>query len=125
MCKKGIAVYLRVSTTGQDLASQEPDLKAWLRGNRKGRRVTWYRDTFTGATMKRPGMQDLEADIRTGKIGTVVVWRLDRLGRTVLELLTWLDALDVAGVEFVSVRDAVDTTTAAGRPTLPCHGPIP
>ncbi len=115
MSKKAIAIYLRVSTTGQDLASQEPDLKAWLRGNRKGRRVTWYRDTFTGVTMKRPGMQDLERDIRAGKIGTVVVWRLDRLGRTVLELLTWLDALEVAGVEFVSVRDAVDTTTAAGR----------
>ncbi len=115
MTKKAIAVYLRVSTTGQDLASQEPDLKAWLRGNRKGRRVTWYRDTFTGATMKRPGMQDLETDIRAGKIGTVAVWRLDRLGRTVLELLTWLDALDVAGVEFVSVRDSVDTSTAAGR----------
>ena len=56
MSKKAIAVYLRVSTTGQDLASQEPDLKVWLRVNRKRRRVTWYRDTFTGATMKRPGM---------------------------------------------------------------------
>ncbi len=113
MSKKAIAIYLRVSTTGQDLASQEPDLKAWLRGNRKSRRVVCYQDTFTGATMKRPGMQDLDADIRAGEIGTVVVWRLDRLGRTVLELLTRLDALD-AGVEFVSVRDSVDTTTAAG-----------
>lgn len=115
MRSKAIAVYLRVSTTGQDLASQEPDLKAWLRSNRKGRRVTWYRDKFTGATMKRPGMQDLEADIRAAKVGTVVVWRLDRLGRTVLELLSWLQQLDVAGVEFVSVRDSIDTTTAAGR----------
>ena len=33
-----------------------------------------------------------------GKVGTIVVWRLDRLGRTVIELLTWLQALDVAGV---------------------------
>lgn len=115
MSKKGIAVYLRVSTTGQDLASQEPDLKAWLKTHRRRRSVSWYRDTFTGATMKRPGMQDLEADIRAGKIGTVVVWRLDRLGRTVLELLSWLQQLDVAGVEFVSVRDSIDTTTAAGR----------
>lgn len=115
MSKKTIAVYLRVSTTGQDLASQEPDLKAWLRAHQRRRRVSWYRDTFTGATMKRPGMQDLEADVHAGKIGTVVVWRLDRLGRTVLELLSWLQQLDVAGVEFVSVRDSVDTSTAAGR----------
>ena len=115
MSKKGIAVYLRVSTTGQDLASQEPDLKAWLRSNRKGRRVSWYRDKFTGATMKRPGMEKLDAAIRAGTIGTIVVWRLDRMGRTVLELLTWLQALDVAGVEFVSVRDAIDTRTPAGK----------
>lgn len=115
MSNKIIAAYLRVSTTGQDLATQEPDLNEWLRANRKQRSVKWYRDTFTGATMKRPGMQDLETDIRAGKIGTVVVWRLDRLGRTVLELLSWLQQLDVAGVEFVSVRDSIDTTTAAGR----------
>ena len=115
MSKKAIAVYLRVSTTAQDHRSQEPDLKAWLRTNRKSRRTIWYRDTFTGATMNRPGMRKLDADIRADKIGTVVAWRLDRLGRTVLELLSWLKELEVAGVEFVSVRDTVDTTTASGR----------
>ncbi len=38
MSKKAIAVYIRVSTSKQDLASQEPDLKTWLKANRKGRR---------------------------------------------------------------------------------------
>src|SRR6267378_2980073 len=63
--KKNIAVYLRVSTTGQDVKSQEPDLKAWLRARGRGRSVLWYRDRFTGATLERPGMRKLEADIRS------------------------------------------------------------
>jgi len=115
MIKKTIAVYVRVSTAGQDLQSQEPDLKAWLKANRKGRRVSWYRDKFTGTTMRRPGMIELEADVHAGQVGAVVVWRLDRLGRTAHELLSWLNQLDVAGVEFVSVRDAIDTATPAGK----------
>ena len=92
--KKMIGVYVRVSTAGQDLKSQEPDLKAWLKANRKGRRVRWYRDKFTGTTMRRPGMIELEADVHAGQVGTVVVWRLDRLGRTAHELLSWLNQLD-------------------------------
>ncbi len=106
---------MRVSSAGQDLAAQEPDLKAWLKTHRKGRRVVWYRDTFTGTTMKRPGMAKLEADVRVGKVGTILVWRLDRVGRTAVELLSWLKDLELAGVEFVSVRDAIDTSTAAGK----------
>ena len=115
MAKKGIAVYVRVSTGTQDVASQVPDLKRWLRSHAAGRRVVWYQDKFTGKTLKRPGMQKLEAGIRAGSIGTIVVWRLDRLGRTVRELLAFLHQLDVAGVEFVSVRDGVDASSATGR----------
>lgn len=115
MKKRTIAVYVRVSSTGQDVASQEPDLKAWLRVHARGRAVTWYRDTFSGKTLRRPAMLELEQGIRSGTVGTVVVWRLDRLGRTAPETLTFLTQLDAAGVEFVSVRDGVDSSSAAGR----------
>jgi DNA invertase Pin-like site-specific DNA recombinase len=115
MAKKGIAVYVRVSTGTQDVASQVPDLKRWLRSHAAGRRVTWYQDTFTGKTLKRPGVEKLEAGIRAGAVGTLVVWRLDRLGRTVRELLAFLHELEIAGVEFVSVRDGVDASSATGR----------
>ena len=115
MNRKGIAVYVRVSTKRQDTKNQEPDLRAWLKANRKGRPVSWFRDEFTGAVLKRPGMQKLDAAIRDGDVGTVVVWRLDRLGRTAHELLGWLNQLEVTGVEFISIRDAIDTTTPAGK----------
>jgi Site-specific recombinases, DNA invertase Pin homologs len=112
---KTIAIYLRVSTTGQDVASQEPDLKAWLRVHGRKRQVTWYRDTFTGKTFRRPAMQQLEEEIHSGGVGTVVVWRLDRLGRTASETLRFLDDLDAGDIRFVSVRDGIDSTSAAGR----------
>jgi DNA invertase Pin-like site-specific DNA recombinase len=60
-------------------------------------------------------MHDVEEAIRAGKVDTLVVWRLDRLGRTAGQTITFLDDLADAGVRFVSVRDAVDTSTASGR----------
>ena len=113
--KKAVAIYLRVSTTGQDVKSQEPDLRAWLRAHGRGRSVLWYRDRFTGTTLERPGMRKLEEDIRSRKVETLVVWRLDRLGRTAGQTITFLDGLGDAGVRFVSLRDGVDTSTATGR----------
>lgn len=115
MEQKKIAVYLRVSTTGQDTASQEPDLKAWVRLHGRRRSALWYRDRFTGTTLNRPGMRDLEEDIRSGRIDTLLVWRLDRLGRTAGQTITFLDELQGAGVRFVSLRDGVDTSSASGR----------
>ena len=113
--KKAIAVYLRVSTTGQDVKSQEPDLRAWVRAHGRGATVRWFRDQFTGATLNRPEMRQLETDVRSGRVGTVVVWRLDRLGRTAGQTITFLDELNAAGVRFVSLRDGVDTSAASGR----------
>ena len=111
MDKKSIAVYLRVSTVNQDLLSQEPDLKAWIQAHGRGRTVRWYRDTFSGKTMRRPGMEKLNADLAAGKVGTVVVWRVDRLGRTAAGMLAFLEQLDAASVKFVAVRDGFDSDT--------------
>ena len=76
-----IAVYLRVSTRKQDTRSQEPELKKWLAAYADCP-VKWYRDSATGKNMNRPGWKRLEAAIDTGEISTLLVWRLDRLGRT-------------------------------------------
>ena len=75
------AIYVRVSSKSQDIASQEPDLKRWAEAH-PDETVRWYRDKFTGKTMDRPGFAKLLADVAAGKVARVVVWRLDRLGRT-------------------------------------------
>lgn len=77
---KHVAIYIRVSSKQQDQRSQEPDLKHWIEGQDEP--VVWYRDKFTGRTMERPGMKTLMEEINAGRVSTVVVWRLDRLGRT-------------------------------------------
>lgn len=65
--------------------------------------------------MERPGLEKLLADVRSGKVSKVCVWRLDRLGRTAKGLLTLLDELQVLGVGFVSLREGFDLSTPAGR----------
>jgi DNA invertase Pin-like site-specific DNA recombinase len=109
-----VGIYLRVSSTkGQETRSQEPDLQTWAKAQPD--EIVWYRDRFTGTTMERPGLEKLLADVRSGKVSKVCVWRLDRLGRTAKGLLTLLDELQVLGVGFVSLREGFDLSTPAGR----------
>jgi len=110
------AVYVRVSKTSQDQASQLPDLERWAKANVDGESsVKWYKDKATGKTMERPGWKALEADYRAGKIGRIVVWRLDRLGRTARGLTALFEELTQGKVNLVSIRDGLDLSTPAGR----------
>ena len=110
---KHVAVYLRVSTTGQDTKSQEPDLQRWAKGQSDP--VVFYRDKASGKNMDRPGWRKLESAILSGRIATVVVWRIDRLGRTAKGLTALFDELRERKVNLVSLRDGLDLSTPAGR----------
>ena len=111
-----IGVYMRVSTRGQRLDGQRADLEAWVRGQEAGGATAkWYTDTFTGKSMDRPGFNRLMADIRSGKVKTLACWRLDRLGRTAKGLTGLFDELVAVRCNFVSLKDAIDLSTPAGR----------
>lgn len=73
-------IYIRVSSVGQDHASQLPDLQRWEKAHDGP--IVWYKDKFTGKTMDRPGMRRMLDALHAGKLERIVVWRLDRLGRT-------------------------------------------
>lgn len=109
-----IAIYARVSSRKQDLRSQEPDLKRWAETYADAS-VKWYKDKFTGKTMERPHWKRLEADLIAGKVSKIVVWRLDRLGRTAAGLTALFEDLQRRNIGFESLRDKVDLSTAAGR----------
>jgi DNA invertase Pin-like site-specific DNA recombinase len=111
--EKQVAVYMRVSTRAQDTKSQEPDLRRWVQAQDVP--ATWYRDKFTGKTMDRPAMQKLLAAARAGQIHTVVVWRLDRLGRTAKGLTALFEELQSLRIKLVSLRDGLDLSTPAGK----------
>ena len=113
---KSVGVYVRVSKDkgrGQDTASQLPDLKRWVAAQLEP--AKWYTDHATGKTMSRPGMQQLLADIAGGKIKTILIWRLDRLGRTVSGLTVLFDDLIARKVNLISLRDSLDLATPAGK----------
>jgi DNA invertase Pin-like site-specific DNA recombinase len=108
-----IGIYARVSSTTQDTKAQEHELRRWAAGQRA--EVAWYRDKFTGTTLERPGLESLLADVRCGKVTKLVVWRLDRLGRTARGLHELFEELLSLRVGFYSIRDSLDLSTPAGR----------
>ena len=73
---------------------------------------------ISGGTMERPGLKRLLADIVAGAIDCVVVYKVDRLTRSLTDFAKIVDAFDKAGVSFVSVTQAFNTTTSMGRLTL-------
>ena len=98
--------YMRVSTVTQTLDQQRAALEV------SGVSGT-FSDTMSGARDDRPGLAELMAYVREGD--TVVVWKLDRLGRNTLHILETVKALTDRGVSLVSVTDGIDSSTAAGR----------
>lgn len=73
---------------------------------------------FTGGNMERPGMQKLLADVRAGKVHVVVVYKVDRLTRSLADFAKIVEILDAAEASFVSVTQAFNTTNSMGRLTL-------
>lgn len=73
---------------------------------------------LSGGTMERPALKRLLADIQSGKVQTVVVYKVDRLTRSLANFAKIVDVLDAAGASFVSVTQQFNTTTSMGRLTL-------
>jgi DNA invertase Pin-like site-specific DNA recombinase len=113
---KKIAVYIRTSTVGQNQASQTREITRWLKGNGiEAKSVEWFRDKATGNNLERPGFKKLQAAIFAGEVGTVVIFKLDRLSRSLREgintLCEWLEK----SIRVVSVTQQLDFTGATGQ----------
>lgn len=110
-----VAIYVRVSSDKQEFASQLPDLERWVAVYANGDPVVWYTDKATGKKMDRPEWNTLEEAMRLGQVSRLVIWRLDRLGRTASGLTALFDELQARKVNLVSIKDGLDLETAAGR----------
>jgi DNA invertase Pin-like site-specific DNA recombinase len=98
--------YSRVSTEEQKLDLQVDALKS--AGCEK-----FFSDHVSGASKLKPGLEEALAYLRAGD--TLVVWKLDRLGRTVKGLIDLVQTLQDKGIQFRSLTDGIDTSTTAGR----------
>jgi DNA invertase Pin-like site-specific DNA recombinase len=98
--------YARVSTHEQNLSLQKDALKQAGCGK-------IFHDQVSGTKEQRPGLQQAKAYVREGD--SLVVWRLDRLGRSLKHLIETVTALEERGVGFQSIQESIDTTTSGGR----------
>jgi DNA invertase Pin-like site-specific DNA recombinase len=109
------AIYVRTSTTDQDGQAQ---LHA-LRRAAESRGWTAYRDFVdighSGAKASRPALDELRGAVRRGEVQEVMVFALDRLGRSLRDLLLLLDDLAAAGCSVISLRESIDLSTPTGR----------
>jgi DNA invertase Pin-like site-specific DNA recombinase len=101
--------YARVSTQEQELALQLDALEA--AGCTK-----IYREKITGATRERPQLQALLEHLREGDV--VVIWKLDRLARSLKDLVEIVNEMQEKGAELRSLQDQIDTTTPHGKFTF-------
>lgn len=99
--------YARVSTTEQNMDLQITALNA------AGCAKILTDEGYSGADFTRPGLTKMLRTLRRGD--TLTVWRLDRLGRSLFELLKLVRDLNERGVEFRSLSESLDTSTSAGR----------
>lgn len=98
--------YARVSRTDQQLELQTDALRA--AGAEK-----IYKDRISGATAERPGLDSLMTVARSGD--TIVVWRLDRLARSMQHLIELSADLNERGIELVSLTENIDTSSPSGK----------
>lgn len=123
MKTKRAAIYTRVSTGEQNADLQTRELPEFCE-RRSWHLAETYSDVMTGAKDKRPALDRLMADARRGKFDVVAVWRFDRFARSTSHLLRALEEFASLGIDFVSLSEAIDTSTPAGRMVFTVLGAV-
>src|SRR6516162_5967187 len=121
-----VAVYARVSTLGkgQDTEVQLRELREYV-SRRSWQLAGEYVDVgISGTREKRPELDRLLADGHRRRFDAVVVWKFDRFARSVSHLLRALETFQALGIEFVSLREGVDTSTPAGKMVFTVLGAV-
>ena len=112
-----VGLYARVSTSNgqQDPEMQLRELREYA--ERRGWQIAEvYTDAgVSGSKDSRPALNRLMADAQQRRIDAVLVWKLDRFGRSLRHLVNALAELEALGIAFVSLRDNLDLTTPSGR----------
>lgn len=120
---KRVAIYVRVSTTEQNPELQNHELPDYC-ARRGWKVVEVYEDRMSGGKDRRPGLDRLMADARRRKFDAVAVWRFDRFARSTSHLLRALEEFSALGIDFVSVTEAIDTSTPAGKMVFTVLGAV-
>ncbi|MDT3417000.1 site-specific DNA recombinase [Brevibacillus aydinogluensis] len=130
MMSRYIALYCRVSTDeqareGVSLEEQQERLQAYCRAMGWSDEVVLFVDNgFSAKSTERPQLQKLLKEIEAGNVAKVMVTKLDRLSRRLLDLLKLIDLFQEHQVSFISISESFDTNTPSGRLTLQVLGAV-
>ena len=120
---KRAAIYVRISTAEQNSDLQNHELPEYCQ--RRGWQVAEiYEDHISGGKDRRPALDRLMADARRRKFDVVVVWKFDRFARSTSHLLRALEEFSTLAIDFVSVTEAIDTSTPAGKMVFTILGAV-
>ena len=123
MKEKRAAIYVRVSTSEQDTGLQETELRQYVES--RGWECVVYQDKAqSGAKNDRPALNSMLADMRRRKFDVVAIWALDRLARSLKQLLIIGEECRSLNVDLVSLKQNIDTTLPAGRLTFQILGAV-
>ena len=112
---KRVAIYSRVSTTDQSCDSQLRDLREYCRARRWDQVTEYVDEGISGTTDRRPALDEMMAVVRKRRVDVVVVAAFDRFGRSVRHLVDTLELFRHLGVEFISLREQIDTGSPLGQ----------
>jgi DNA invertase Pin-like site-specific DNA recombinase len=112
---KKIAIYLRVSTSDQSTDLQRREIIEFCNSRGWEEQYSIFEDKLSGTNGNRPELKAMLKQVREGKFNIVVCWKLDRLFRSLKDIVTLLHEFEEINVEFISIKDHFDLTTAAGR----------
>lgn len=112
-----VAIYCRVSTlhNGQDVSMQSRDLREL--SNRRGFTIVkeYCDEGQSGSKSSRPALDELLTDAKKGKFKAILIWKLDRLGRSLSHLIRLLEDFRVWNIELISFSEGLDFTTPTGK----------
>jgi DNA invertase Pin-like site-specific DNA recombinase len=118
-----VAIYSRVSGSGQNPEMQIKELRAYCR-NRGWKIAGEYSDRTSGALDSRPELNRLMADADRRRFDVVAVWKFDRFARSVSHLLRALETFRALGIEFLSLSENVATGTPTGKMVFTVLGSV-
>jgi DNA invertase Pin-like site-specific DNA recombinase len=118
------AIYARVSTLDQQPENQLTELRRYVAARGWKAAVEYVDHGVSGSKDRRPALDRLVKDARRRKFDVLVTWKLDRLGRNLKHLITFLEDLQALGVAFVSLGEGIDATTPAGKLQMHILGAI-
>lgn len=128
--ERSIALYCRVSTDeqareGVSLDEQQERLKAYCRAMGWNEvPIVFIDDGYSAKDLNRPNLNRLLTEVKKGKVSKILVTKLDRLSRRLLDLLNLIDTFQENNVSFISISESFDTQTPSGRLTLQVLGAV-